>query len=342
MDASYCSQFYSQLDRFNDIGSTTIGESGLRSTCTNSIFFSHPYDSDDLGSIIIRKRETTNGNSYLFQLLDEHEANISTNPLHMEKLIFDEFMTIAIAQVQEIVDIIFIPSEELHSLSFQLTATETRAVLFFFYAAGLLIGSGIRNGAPMHLCLPSIFYKIIGSISETKKVANFDCTSNNIIDNDTNVIATCALTMRLGISSVFPEAALNLLNIADIRFILKSANSILSARLLQTHAQYDGVSSTDRHIEIFWLSLRRLSKKMLLTFLRKLWRGDKLTEYVYYEMDSSNSQLPAALVIKPPTALGLLSPDDADISVFTSGNISIPRCSNVKIMMDKLSTFLKD
>ena len=312
----------------------------MRSTCTNSIFFSHPNTSNDLVCVLIRKHGNTNGDSYLFQIIDEYAANFGNNTSYMEKLIFDEFIMTAMAQVQEIVDIIFVNDKSL--LSFPLSATETRSILFFFYATGLLIGTAIRHGTPINLCLPSIFYEILGSIVETKKVANFNSTINDNINNDMNVIATCALTMRLGISSVFPEAALNLLNIADIRLILTSTTSILSTRLLQTHAQYEGVSSTDSHIEIFWRSLRRLSRKGLLNFLKKLWKGSKLIEYVYYEWDCINNQLPAPLVIKPPTALGLLTPDDADISVLTSGNLSIPRCTNMKLMMEKLSTFLKD
>ena len=347
MQASFAGQFYSHIERSNDSSSypsSSIGcETGLRSVCTNSIFFTHP-DATNINehvNIIFRKNPDSDDHSYLFQLLDEYEANLSSinvNIGNMEKLIFDEFMVIAMAQVQEVVSLLFTGNS---SLLLEMTAIETRAVLYFFYATGLLIGVGIRNGAPMHLQLPSVFYNLIGSIAETKKVASFHSMPTD--DNyNLNMIATCALTMRLGLSSVFPEAALNIFDSNDIKAVLMSTSSILSPYFLQTRAQYDGMLPTDVHIEIFWNSVRSLTKKKLIALLKKIWKGHQLPEYVYYESHSENGQLPAPLIIKPPTALGMLTPDNADIVVLTSGSISIPNCTNNKYMMDKLLEFIRN
>jgi hypothetical protein len=147
--------------------------------------------------------------------------------------------------------------------------------------------------------------------------------------------------MRLGLSTVFPEAALSLFDSTDISKILRSSSSIISPYNLQKNAKYDGVSPTDTHVKIFWHSLKRLSKKQLLAFLKKIWKDQHLSEFVYYE--NYNDELPAPLVIKAPTALGNLTPDEADLVVLTTGNlscISLPRCTNIKYMNEKLLTFL--
>jgi len=350
MQASFVGQFYSHIERFTDSTSTNttssnnIGfETGLRSVCTNSIFFTHPdaTNNNEHVNIIVRKNPDSDDHSYLFQLLDEYEANLnSINIVNMERLIFDEFMMTAMAQVQEVVSSLFADNS---SLLLHMTAVETRAVLYFFYATGLLIGVGIRSGAPMNLHLPSVFYSLIGSIAETKKVASFHSLSTDSDNYNSNMIATCALTMRLGLSSVFPEAALNIFDSNDIQAILTSTSSILSPYFLQTRAQYDGgLLSTDVHIEIFWNNVRGLSKKRLIAFLKKVWKGHQLPEYTYYESQSENGQLPAPLIIKPPTALGMLTPDNADIVILTSGSISIPHCTNNKYMMDKLLEFIRN
>jgi len=279
-------------------------------------------------------------------LLEEYEATTnksvssSYDAQALERLIFNEFIVTAMAQVQELVSSFIAFSDD----SIQLSALDTSEVLHFFYATGLLVGLAMRAGAPIHLQLPLIFYSLIGSIVDVKKAANFHSKSTNLInDNSIKMLSTCALTMRLGLSTVFPEAALSLFDGTDISNILRSSSSILSAYYLRTHAKYDGVSPTDKHIEIFWHSLKRLSKKKLLTFLKRVWKDQHLPEFVYYENYSGNDELPAPLVIKAPTALGNLTPDEADLVVITSGNvssISLPRCTNIKYMNEKLLTFL--
>lgn len=316
---------------------------GLRSVCTNTMFFTHPDTSNEHVNILIRKKADSSGSSYLFQLLDEYEANpsnINSNSICMERLIFDEFMVNTMSQAQDIISSLLGLSDGT-SVILELNGVETRAVLYFFYVTGILVGIGIRNGTPMHLHLPSIFYTLIGSIIETKKVANFHSKLNDGTNSYDTIVATCALTLRLGLSSVFPEAALNLFNSNDIRTMLSSTSSLLSPYLLQTFAQYEGIDSEEKHIGMFWSLLKRLSKKRILAFLKKIWKEHQLPEYVYYESQLENHRLPAPLLIKAPTALGLLTPDECDIIVLPSG-MSLPRYTNSKYMMDKIMTFLRN
>ena len=74
------------------------------------------------------------------------------------------------------------------------------------------------------------------------------------------------------------------------------------------------------------------------SFLKLVWSTQRIREEILY---SPCFDIPAPIVIMPPTALALLSPDAAEISIFHDrASISIPRYSSMNVMKRKLVALL--
>lgn len=129
--------------------------------------------------------------------------------------------------------------------------------------------------------------------------------------------------------------------------------------------------------QLFWIAFAELSFGRILDLLKALWKPLSLPDEIFYlpnsnlsanlynqkieteigeNLDSSGGdfhgfcftnfderldQLPAPFRIMQPTAMALLSPDYADISLFPQKNaLSIPRYSSLNIMMIKLKELI--
>ena len=98
-----------------------------------------------------------------------------------------------------------------------------------------------------------------------------------------------------------------------------------------------------------------LSSKRILDLLHAIWRPLSLPEEIYYlpfttqdfsmferiNLVNFHGDLPAPFRIMPPTAMALLSPDVAEITIIPSRNaLCIPRFNSFSLMMKKLNELI--
>jgi hypothetical protein len=100
---------------------------------------------------------------------------------------------------------------------------------------------------------------------------------------------------------------------------------------------------------MFWAALAELPPLQILDLLGGMWRPLSLPEEVYFisYLQEENSffqgKLPSIFRILQPTAMALLSPDAADITLFPQKNaISLPRYSSFSIVVSKLNDLVNN
>ena len=101
--------------------------------------------------------------------------------------------------------------------------------------------------------------------------------------------------------------------------------------------------------------MSELSFKRILVLLHAIWRPLSLPEEIYYlpyttqdfsmfermKFENFQGDLPAPLRIMPPTAMALLSPDVAEITIIPQRNaLCIPRYHSFSLMMTKLNELI--
>ena len=97
-------------------------------------------------------------------------------------------------------------------------------------------------------------------------------------------------------------------------------------------------------LQLFWIAIAELSPSKVLDLLHILWRPLSLPEEAYHVPYLHNQnhfvygKLPGPFRLMPPTAVALLSPDNAEIQIFPENSaISIPRYSSFCTMVSRLS-----
>ena len=228
------------------------------------------------------------------------------------------------------------------------------------HATGVLLGLAFRFGVSCRCQLPRTFRDVLsmsdvsGALTTARRPR---VASGASLPRQFTVVAAWAL--RHGLTAVFPEAAWNLLRPSAVVAMLTGGLSCFCPEILRREALYDGgVYPEDPHVQLFWIALNELPPAQVLRLLRKLWAHVALPGEAFYLPCPSNSRaatsglasstttqshtaLPAPLRILQPTAVAMLSPDSADITIFAEKcAISIPRFSNLDIMTSKLTLLL--
>lgn len=113
------------------------------------------------------------------------------------------------------------------------------------------------------------------------------------------------------------------------------------------------VGPNDRHVQLFWCAMAQLSEDRRRRFMNLLWRnasggggsgaaaaGDKVA--VPPEATAARLEhFPAPFRVLQPTALALLSPDAAEMTIFEAQcAVALPRFSTFSIMRSKLLLLL--
>lgn len=134
-----------------------------------------------------------------------------------------------------------------------------------------------------------------------------------------------------------------------------------SARFLQQHAEYGPmVSAADRHVRLFWIAMAELSGSDIEVLLSRMWAGAVEGAAGASARPSgagagTNSTVPAELFCVPvsrlpapfrilqPTALSMLSPDDAEILLLGGEHcaIALPRFSSLEMMKTRLLALVR-
>ena len=239
------------------------------------------------------------------------------------------------------------------------------------HCTGVLLGLAFRYGVPCRCQLPRTFRQVLcmvvggtGYPTEGKSSLSWSHEHGQRSSNPmTKSKATAkqftfvaAWALRHGLTAIYPEAAWNLVRPSTITAMLTGGISCFCPETLRREALYDsGVYPEDPHVQLFWIALAELSPIRVLQLLRKLWTHASLPGEAYFvpcptqhggevgfnSSYASHSALPSPLRILQPTAVAMLSPDSADITIFAEKSaISIPRFSSLAIMMSKLNAIL--
>ncbi len=272
---------------------------------------------------------------YLLQVAKELNEQVDDGIRISEWSIFSAFVTAAIDQANSFIFSIFYElytQEEIQSISNvhrhslevdRLSAGEINLILQFLHALGVLIGLCIRAGVLINLHLPEIIIMKFGGIYES------DYTDSKVF----SVLfhRSAYLSIRQGITSIFPESAFVLLSQDSMLCLFRGACPCTTVDLLQRCCILEGgLTDADTHIKHFFICLRELNPSDIEILLKLLWAKHNFIGEIYYVQCH---ELPAPFHIIPPTAMALLSPDEADIIIFSDRNsISIPRYSSISVM----------
>ena len=238
------------------------------------------------------------------------------------------------------------------------------------HCTGVLLGLAFRYGVTCRCQLPRTFRQVLcmvggGTGYSAEGISNSSWNQPHGQGSNLTIKAktiakqftfVAAWSLRHGLTAIYPEAAWNLLRPSSVTAMLTGGITCFCPETLRREALYDsGVYPEDPHVQLFWIALAELPSIRVLQLLRKLWSHTTLPSEAYFvpcpsqhggevgsnSLYASHSSLPSPLRILQPTAVAMLSPDSADITVFTEkGAISIPRFSSLAIMMVKLNTVL--
>ena len=259
---------------------------------------------------------------------------------------------------------------------------ETSLVLQFFHSSGVLLGLGLRAGVPCLLSLPSEFHDVLAgcqptnhssitstfSLDETRDPASRTGGASMASAGTRQLMTACAFSLRQGVSSIYPDAALDLLRAADMKYLLQGAPFIANPDTLRRGATYEqGVGADDAHVQLWWICVAELPLVKIKALLHAVWAQRVVPDELLlaplatvslfaprplaassvnvpssaFSSPSSTLLLPLPFCIMPPTALALLSADSTDISVFSDRDaISLPRYSSLAVMQAKLHVLL--
>jgi hypothetical protein len=237
-------------------------------------------------------------------------------------------------------------------------------VLQAAHATGVLLGLACRFGVACRCQLPRAFRQVLGMAAGPGLPASIAASSPAPAPTGGGTAASLpvahlftmasAWALRHGLTSVYPEAAWNLLRPSAVAALTDSGGAAcFCPELLRLEALYDGgVYPEDPHVQLFWIALAELPPAQVLQLLRKVWAHAALPEEAYYVprcpspsdgRGGGGSVLPAPLRILQPTAVAMLSPDAADITVFPEKHaLSIPRFSTLAIVRGKILELMKN
>lgn len=273
---------------------------------------------------------------YLLQVAKELNEQGDDGIRISEWSIFCAFVTAAIDQANLFILSIFYElytAEEMLNISNgvrhhsfevdRLSAGEINLILQYLHALGVLVGLCIRAGVLINLHLPEIIIRKFGCIYES------DHTDSKVFS--VLFYRSAYLSIRQGITSIFPESAFVLLSQYNMLCLFRGACPCTTVELLQRCCILEGgLTDADTHIKHFFICLRELNPSDIEILLKLLWAKHHFIGEIYYVQ---GHELPAPFHIIPPTAMALLSPDEADIIIFSDRNsISIPRYSSISVM----------
>jgi hypothetical protein len=238
------------------------------------------------------------------------------------------FMEEALEQADRVIRMIY--SSDRQHLRYSLSAAETSIFAQFFQELGVLIGIGLRNGVPVKIDLPSSFLPSLLHTFETSNSKESDESNDAIKESEEKVLSLCFVR---GVTSILPTHIFELVTAEDMNTLLNGSpheNCVFHLRREATY--FKGVNKSDLHITLFFSVLAQMPPFAL-----------KAIRVALFGVEEYNT-LHRKMRIIPPTALALLTPDTAEISIIKdTSSISIPRVSSIttmRIKVDELCTRL--